>query len=50
MADSKVSGSTTNGSQQQFIVRDSQIGSWSNGVWNQVFAGTIGAPGPVLLH
>jgi len=33
-----------NGSQQQFLVRDSQIGGWSNGVWNQVFSGTQGAP------
>jgi hypothetical protein len=34
----------TNGSQQQFLVRDSSIGGWSNGVWNQVFSGVIGAP------
>jgi hypothetical protein len=33
-----------NGSQQQFIVRDSSVGGWSNGVWNQVFSGVIGAP------
>lgn len=33
-----------NGSQQQFLVRDSVIGGWSNAVWNQVFAGTVGAP------
>ncbi|HEX9029169.1 MAG TPA: coagulation factor 5/8 type domain-containing protein, partial [Anaerolineales bacterium] len=33
-----------NGSQQQFLVRDSQIGGWSNGVWNQVFSGVVGAP------
>jgi hypothetical protein len=44
IADSAVSGSTVNGSQQQFIVRDSSIGAWSNGVWNQVFAGVDGAP------
>jgi hypothetical protein len=44
IADSAISGSTVNGSQQQFIVRDSRIGSWSNGVWNQVFAGVDGAP------
>jgi hypothetical protein len=25
-------------------VRDSSIGSWSNGVWNQVFSGVVGAP------
>ena len=43
LADS-VTGSVTNGSQQQFFVRNSDIGTWSNGVWNQVFAGVMGAP------
>jgi len=33
-----------NGSQQQFYVRNSAIGGWSNGVWNQVFSGDVGAP------
>jgi hypothetical protein len=33
-----------NGSQQQWLVRNSQIAGWSNGVWNQVFAGVEGAP------
>jgi hypothetical protein len=33
-----------NGSQQQWLTRNSEVGSWSNGVWNQVFAGTVGAP------
>jgi hypothetical protein len=32
-----------NGSQQQWLIRNSQIGGWSNGVWNQVFAGVEGA-------
>jgi hypothetical protein len=44
IADSRT-GTITNGSQQQFLVRDSSIGTWSNGVWNQVFAGVNGAPG-----
>jgi hypothetical protein len=39
-----VAGAVTNGSQQQFLVRNSSIGRWSNGVWNQVFAGVQGAP------
>ncbi|MBC7443558.1 MAG: adenylyl cyclase [Ramlibacter sp.] len=43
IADSKT-GFVINGSQQQFLVRDSSLGGWSNGVWNQVFAGTEGAP------
>jgi hypothetical protein len=37
-------GFVINGSQQQFLVRDSTIGGWSNGVWNQVFSGVVGAP------
>ena len=43
IADSQT-GFIINGSQQQFLVRDSSIGGWSNGVWNQVFSGVIGAP------
>ena len=39
-----VAGSVTNGSQQQFLIRNSSIGRWSNAVWNQVFAGVQGAP------
>jgi hypothetical protein len=45
IADSQA-GLIINGSQQQFLVRDSSIGSWSNGVWNQVFSGVLGAPAP----
>jgi hypothetical protein len=44
IADSQFSGSVTNGSQQQYFVRNSNIGGWSNAVWNQVFAGVTGAP------
>ncbi|HEX4690224.1 MAG TPA: coagulation factor 5/8 type domain-containing protein [Solirubrobacteraceae bacterium] len=44
LGDSALNGSVVNGSQQQFYVRDSSLGGWSNGVWNQVFSGTIGAP------
>ena len=43
IADSKT-GFVINGSQQQFLVRNSSIGGWSNGVWNQVFSGVQGAP------
>jgi hypothetical protein len=43
IADSAL-GSVTNGSQQQWLTRNSSVGSWSNGVWNQVFAGVTGAP------
>jgi hypothetical protein len=45
VADSQFTNSTVvNGSQQQYLVRDSELSGWSNGVWNQVFAGVQGAP------
>ena len=44
IADSELNGTVENGSQQQYLVRDTNIGSWSNGVWNQVFCGDPGAP------
>jgi len=43
IADSKT-GFVINGSQQQYYVRNSTVGGWSNGVWNQVFSGVVGAP------
>ncbi|NCT92420.1 adenylyl cyclase [Cellulomonas sp. APG4] len=43
IADSRF-GDVTNGSQQQWLTRNSVVGSWSNAVWNQVFAGVEGAP------
>lgn len=43
IADSKASF-VLNGSQQQWLTRNSEVGGWSNGVWNQVFAGVEGAP------
>lgn len=43
LADSRA-GTVINGSQQQWLTRNSEVASWSNGVWNQVFSGTIGAP------
>ena len=45
IADSVFSGSTVvNGSQQQWVTRNSNLDGWSNGVWNQVFCGDNGAP------
>jgi len=45
IADSQFTGkSITNGSQQQWVTRNSDIDGWSNGVWNQVFCGSPGAP------
>ncbi|SRR5579885_221016 len=45
IADSAFDGSTVvNGSQQQWLVRNSTLDGWTNGVWNQVFSGVVGAP------
>lgn len=46
IADSEFDGNVLNGTQQQFIVRNSKINGWSNGNWNQVFSGVLGAPAP----
>jgi Pectate lyase superfamily protein len=40
---------TLNGSQQQWLTRNSDIAGWTNGVWNQVFSGVVGAPGRLRL-
>jgi hypothetical protein len=45
IADSSFTGgSIINGSQQQWLTRNSAVDDWTNGVWNQVFSGVIGAP------
>ncbi|MFE2549467.1 discoidin domain-containing protein [Streptomyces sp. NPDC059355] len=44
IADSRIDAQVGNYSQQQWYTRDSSIGSWGNGVWNQVFSGVQGAP------
>ncbi|MFZ1006658.1 MAG: coagulation factor 5/8 type domain-containing protein [Candidatus Sulfotelmatobacter sp.] len=45
VADSTFAGaSIVSGSQQQWFTRNSNLDGWSNGVWNQVFSGVIGAP------
>ncbi len=43
IADSDLSY-TISGSQQQWLTRNTQVAGWSNGVWNQVFSGVVGAP------
>jgi hypothetical protein len=43
IADSRLP-SVVNGSQQQWLTRNSEVAGWSNGVWNQVFSGVVGAP------
>ncbi|WP_238881612.1 discoidin domain-containing protein [Clostridium sp. YIM B02551] len=44
ISDSKVDGTISSGSQQQFLTRNSQMGSWNGGNWNMVFVGNNGAP------
>ncbi|MFE7844598.1 adenylyl cyclase [Microbacterium sp. NPDC057407] len=43
IADSRLPN-VINGSQQQWLIRNSEVAGWSNGVWNQVFSGVVGAP------
>jgi hypothetical protein len=44
ISDSTFSGNVVNGSQQQFLVKNGTLNGWTNGVWNQVFSGVVGAP------
>ncbi|MFI5609454.1 RICIN domain-containing protein [Amycolatopsis sp. NPDC051903] len=44
ISDSKIDGQVRSGSQQQWISRDSQFGSWNGANWNMVFVGVNGAP------
>ncbi|WP_339314231.1 discoidin domain-containing protein [Paenibacillus sp. FSL R10-2734] len=44
LADSIVDNAVVPASQQQWFSRNSQWGSWSNGVWNMVFVGVTNPP------
>jgi len=45
IADSWIEDEVLSGSQQQWLTRNSVLGNgWTNGVWNQVFSGVVGAP------
>ena len=44
IADSRIDGQVSSGSQQQWYTRDTNMGSWTGGVWNMVFSGVQGAP------
>ncbi|MEO8622333.1 MAG: coagulation factor 5/8 type domain-containing protein, partial [bacterium] len=44
LADSKVDGQVRSGSQQQWLTRNSELGSWAGANWNMVFVGTRNAP------
>ncbi|MFJ4804769.1 ricin-type beta-trefoil lectin domain protein [Streptomyces murinus] len=45
ISDSKIDGQIQSGSQQQFLTKNSRMGSWSGSNWNMVFVGDQGAPG-----
>ncbi len=45
IADSRIDGQVRSGSQQQFLTRNSEMGSWAGSNWNMVFVGDTGAPG-----
>ncbi|MFJ1754985.1 RICIN domain-containing protein [Kitasatospora sp. NPDC088134] len=44
IADSKIDGQVRSGSQQQWLSRNAQWGSWSGSNWNMVFVGDVNAP------
>ncbi len=44
LANSRVTGTLSTGSQQQWYTRNSEVGTWDGGVWNTVFSGVDGAP------
>jgi hypothetical protein len=44
LADSNVTGQVKSGTQQQWISRNDQLGSWSGSNWNMVFVGVNNAP------
>ncbi|QPP11026.1 coagulation factor 5/8 type domain-containing protein [Streptomyces bathyalis] len=45
MADTVVDGQVRSGSQQQWLSRNTEWGSWSGSNWNMVFVGAKNAPG-----
>ncbi len=44
LANCKVDGQASTGSQQQYMLRNNSVGSWAGAVWNNVFVGVEGAP------
>ena len=45
ISDSVVTGQVNSGTQQQFIMRNDRLGSWTGSNWNMVFVGSTGVPG-----
>ncbi len=44
LADCKIDGQVNSGSQQQWLSRNDEWGSWMGGSWNMVFVGTVNPP------
>ncbi|WP_326560174.1 ricin-type beta-trefoil lectin domain protein [Micromonospora sp. NBC_01796] len=44
LADTRVDGQVRSGSQQQWLSRNTQWGSWTGSNWNMVFVGAVNAP------
>jgi len=44
LADSKIDGRVNSGSQQQWLSRNDEWGTWAGGSWNMVFVGTVNPP------
>ncbi|MGW5000861.1 RICIN domain-containing protein [Streptomyces hydrogenans] len=44
IADSRIDGQVRSGTQQQWLTRNSQLGSWTGSNWNMVFVGSQGVP------
>ncbi|MER6175698.1 ricin-type beta-trefoil lectin domain protein [Streptosporangium sp. NPDC001681] len=43
-ADSRIDGQVRSGSQQQWLTRNTEMGSWTGSNWNMVFVGATNAP------
>ena len=48
ISDSVVTGQVNSGTQQQFLMRNDKLGSWTGSNWNMVFVGSTGVPAPEL--
>jgi len=44
LADCKIDGQINSGTQQQWLSRNAQFGSWTGGNWNMVFVGVVNPP------
>jgi CubicO group peptidase (beta-lactamase class C family) len=44
LADCKIDGRVNSGSQQQWLSRNDEWGTWRGGTWNMVFVGTVNPP------